>query len=231
MARYIVATPRSDGGLEVFPMKEWLRMHPEHVPSGHDATNSTSRQLLGALRKQGWSVQIGDDEVRLIPQGTNIAQEIVAEVLGAENPNSEESWEEAAFHFEAQLRDFIAQNLGAIDIHGRRLHLFEDTDGRKGIEYPTAVGYIDILAADQAGGLYVLELKRARSPDHAIGQLARYMGWLRREYGPQKNIYGIIIAQEITQNLRYAISVIPNVSLFEYKVEFKLCPAENIQDN
>lgn len=227
MARFLVAIPRTDGGIEIFKMKEWLRQHPEHVPPGQDPTDSTSRQLLAGLRKKGWSVQATDEEVRLTPPGTVNAEERVADVLGLED-ESDESWDEAAFQFENQLRDFIAQNLGAIDIQGRRLRLFQDGEGRTGIEYPTPVGPIDILATDADGALYVLELKRARSPDHAIGQLARYMGCLRRKYGPDRQIHGIIIAREITQNLRYAISVFPNVSLFEYEVQFKLRPADDL---
>jgi RecB family endonuclease NucS len=60
------------------------------------------------------------------------------------------------------------------------VRLFVDPVGRDGVEYPTAVGPIDILAADDSGAFFVFELKRARSPDHAMGQLTRYMGWVRQ---------------------------------------------------
>lgn len=144
-------------------------------------------------------------------------------MLGADEGDhvEAEEAEEAAFRFEVQLRDFIAQNLTAIDLHGPRLRLYVDEEGRSGVEYPTPVGPIDILAIDSNGALYVFELKRARSPDHAIGQLTRHMGTLRRKFGLERSINGVIVAREITQNLRYAIAVIPNVSLFEYEVQFK----------
>lgn len=149
-------------------------------------------------------------------------------MLGNNGEDIEEQAEEAAFRFEVQLRDFIAQNLSAIDIHGQRLRLYADEVGRNGIEYPTPVGPIDILAVDPAGAFYVFELKRARSPDHAIGQLTRYMGCLRKKFGPERGVNGIVVAREITESLRYAIAVIPNVSLFEYEVQFKLKRAENL---
>ena len=233
MARFNVVLGREDGGLEVYPMKEWLRLHPEHIPSGLHPTNSTSHKLRDALRRMGWTIQTTTDEVRLLPPGSLVADETVAAVLGDEDGPSAEAneAEEAAFRFEVQLRDFIAQNLSAIDVHGPKLRLYIDEQGRNGVEYPTPVGPIDILAVDSSGALYVFELKRARSPDHAIGQLTRYMGSLRRRFGTERSINGVIVAREITQNHRYAIAVIPNVSLFEYEVQFKLRRAESVEND
>jgi RecB family endonuclease NucS len=167
----------------------------------------------------------------LVPPGSPAAEEAVAAVFGDDEGAAAESdeAEEAAFRFEIQLRDFIAQNLSAIDLHGPKLRLYVDEEGRNGVEYPTPVGPIDILATDAAGAFYVFEIKRARSPDHAIGQLTRYMGSLRKKFGPCRPINGVIVAREITDNLRYAIAVIPGVSLFEYEVEFRLKRTEHVE--
>lgn len=233
MARFNVVLTRDDGGIEVHSMKEWLRQNPDHIPVGLHPTNSTSHQLRDGLRRKGWTVQTAQDEVRLLPPGGLASEEAIAAVLGNDDVSIDDAGEaeEAAFRFEVQLRDFIAQNLTAIDVQGKRLRLFVDEDGRNGIEYPTPVGPIDILAVDSIGGLYVFELKRARSPDHTIGQLARYMGALRIKFGLERSISGVIVAQEITQNLRYAKAVIPNVSLFEYEVQFKLHRAEDVRND
>jgi RecB family endonuclease NucS len=72
-------------------------------------------------------------------------------------------------------------------------------------------------------------LKRARSPDYAIGQLSRYMGWVHQTIGKGREVNGVIVAKEIGDGLRYAVSVVPNVSLFEYEVEFHLKPVEEIR--
>lgn len=231
MARFIVVLGVGGGGVEVHPMKDWLRAHPEHLPPGQTPSDNSSRQLLRGLRKQGWSFQETQSEVRLFPPGTQISEQDVESALGApasENDIAEEL-EDAAFQFEAQLRDFIAQNLPRIDIQGQRLRLFEDETGRDGVEYPTAVGPIDVLAVDPTGGLHVFELKRGRTPDHAIGQLTRYMGCLKRKYGAERAIHGVIVAREITESLRYAIAVVPNVRLYEYEVRFSLRSADNMR--
>jgi RecB family endonuclease NucS len=72
------------------------------------------------------------------------------------------------------------------------------------------------------------ELKRANSPDRAIGQLARYMGWVLQTIGRDREVFGIIVVKSISENLPYAASIVPNVRLFEYEVEFHLRPAHDL---
>jgi len=221
VARFNVVIPKEDGGVEVYAMKQWLRQHPEHVPDGLDPSMSTSHQLRDGLKKKGWSIQEQGDEIRLImPGGANLEANI-GRVLG-EDDLEEEPESEASFDLESQLRDFLAQNLTAIPVEGRTVHLYVDPTGRDGTEYPTDVGRIDILAVDDAGAFVVFELKRARSPDHTIGQLVRYMGWVKQTIGKGQKVRGVIVAKVISDSLRYGISVIPDVSLFEYEVSFKL---------
>lgn len=224
MKRFIVVVPKGEDSAEFYAMKPWLRANPKQVPPGLDATKSTSHRLRDGLRHQGWSVQETANEVRLIPPGSSAPA-----VIGDVEDSEELEAPEAAFELEYQLRDFIAQNIGAIDVKGKRLRLYVDSAERNGIEYQTAVGPIDILAVDDSGGFFVFELKRARSPDRAIGQLTRYMGWVRQTIGKDKEVNGIIVAKEISDNLRYAVAVVPNVSLFEYEIEFRLKPAEEIR--
>ena len=68
-------------------------------------------------------------------------------------------------------------------------------------------------------------LKRGSTPDQAIGQLARYMGWVKQTIGRDRDAHGVIVAKSIGDRLRYAVSIIPNVSLFAYEVNFHLRPA------
>ena len=187
---------------------------------GLDPTSATSHQLRNGLRKAGWSVQETETEVRLMVPGTNQLESTVDAVLGEAEEEIEDDI--AAFGLESQLRDFLAQNLSAIPVDGKRLRLCVDPTGRDGVEYPTAVGPIDILAIDDDEQFVVFELKRARSPDHAIGQLSRYMGWVTQTIGRGRSVRGVIVAKSISQNLRYSIAVVPNVSLFEYEVKFEL---------
>jgi hypothetical protein len=128
----------------------------------------------------------------------------------------------ASFALEAQLRDFIASNLGQIVIGGNRFHLYTDPVGREGKEYPTAVGPIDILAVDDSGNFAVIELKLGRGLDRALGQLTRYMGWVKANVGATREVIGVVVARSIDDKLRMATSVVPGVALLEYEVNFRV---------
>ncbi len=227
MKRFLIVIPKDDGGIEVYPMKEWLRQHPDSIPRGLDATSSTSHQLRLGLKKIGWTEQVTETEIRFLKPGTAEDGDSISDVLGEEQEDSSQV-PETSFALEYQLRDFIAQNIHSIKVDGRLLSLFVDQAGRDGIEYPTAVGPIDILAIDDSDAFVVFELKRARSPDHAIGQLSRYMGWVKNTIGKGKEVRGVIVAKSISDNLRYAVTVIPGVGLFEYEVSFTLKPSPSI---
>jgi hypothetical protein len=230
MKRFLVVTASSDGGVELHAMKEWLRNHPSEVPTGLDATESTSHQLRRGLKAAGWRVYESDKEVRLIRPADRDREALIENVLGpvSGSDDNEESDSEApaeqSFGMEYQLRDFLAQNITTCAVGVEQLQLYVDPTGRDGVEYPTDVGPIDILAVNHAGDFTVFELKRARTADRAVGQLARYMGWVHNTIGRGKKVSGVIVARLIDERLRYAASVIPNVSLFEYRVQFSLNP-------
>lgn len=228
MQRHNVVIAREDGGVEVHPLKEWLRQHPDVLP-GFDPNSSTSHQLRNGLRRLGWTMQETPTEIRLIKPGTDSSALVVSELLGSSDMSDDPDIDAAPFFsLEYQLRDFIASNLSTISVGGKRLRLYVDPTGRDGIEFPSAVGPIDILAIDESGSFFVFELKRASSPDRAMGQLARYMGWVQQTIGKGQEVSGVIVAKSISDNLRYAASIVPKVHLFEYEVEFHLKPAHEL---
>jgi len=206
---------------------QWDDPHTLTVLNGLDPNSTTSHQLRSALRRSGWTMQETPSEVKLIKPGADAGNKIIDGVLGSkdlDDPTDEEPF----FSLEYQLRDFLASNLSTITLQEKRLRLFIDPTGRDGIEFPTPVGPIDILAVDESGAFFVFELKRANSPDRAMGQLARYMGWVQQTIGKGRKVFGVIVAKTISENLRYAVSVVPNVYLYEYEVEFHLWPAHEV---
>lgn len=150
------------------------------------------------LKRQGWRAEELADEVRLFVPGTAPSQ-AVEEILGETPADEDDSEEGLAFGLETQLRDFLAHNIRSIRIGGRSLRLYSDTAGRGGVEYPTAVGPIDILAVNDADRFVVFELKLERGPDRALGQLARYMGWVRAHLSPDVDVSGVIVARTIDE--------------------------------
>jgi endonuclease len=49
-----------------------------------------------------------------------------------------------------------------------------------------------------------------------------YMGWVQQTMGKEREVFRVIVAKSISENLRYAASIVPRVHLFEYEVEFHL---------
>jgi len=87
-----------------------------------------------------------------------------------------------------------------------------------------AVGEIDLLFTTTNGDLVVCELKR-QSDDQTIGQLCRYWGWVNENLASGKQVYGLVLAQEISQSLRYAIKAThQNLSYRELSLDVKLGP-------
>ena len=110
MQRHNVVIPLEDGGVEVYPLKEWLRRHPDILPDV-DPGSSTSHQLRHALRRLGWEMQTTPSEVRLIKPGTDSSSKVISDILGSSEPpdDAEEADTDVlpSFSLEYQLRDFV----------------------------------------------------------------------------------------------------------------------------
>ena len=211
---------------EKHPMMKWLRLNPEYLPEGRHPDTHTSRQLRSDLEQNGWEVNETRTEVNLIfpsKEGENDVQTSGAFPLNEENHVETPR----AFALEQHLRDYIAKDIHKISFNGGNLKLFQDQDGRKGVEYPTDTGRIDILAISGTDNqeFFVIELKLSRGSDQAIGQLMRYMSWVEDRIANGRKVNGIIVAQSIDDRLKRAARMIPSrVELFEYKLIFDLTP-------
>ena len=123
------------------------------------------------------------------------------------------------FAYESDLRDFLANNPAIIE---PGLALYEE-EGITGVEFPAGGRFIDLLAVDADDQLVVIELKVSRGYDRVVGQLLRYMAWISAHHAePGKHVRGMIIAREISEDLRLACSSTPHVELFEYELSVAL---------
>jgi predicted RNA-binding protein with PUA-like domain len=131
--------------------------------------------------------------------------------------------EEMEFALEKYLEDFIVDNWQKIDF-GEKLTLYEDDDGNDGQQYLAGdAGYIDILARDEKRDLVVVELKKGRKNDEVIGQVLRYMGWVRENVAKGAGVRGLVIVRERGPKLDYALREISDkVKIKRYNVSFKL---------
>lgn len=145
------------------------------------------------------------------------------EVEGEGEGEGEEAIAAQGFAFERDLRNYLSKNLNVVEAG---LSLYKDEEF-EGIEFPVGGRFIDILAVSKAGDFVVIELKVSRGHEKTIGQLLRYMGWVQKNLAAGKGVRGVIVASEITEDLKLATSQIRNVRLLEYELSFKLRPLES----
>ncbi|MCX6690591.1 MAG: endonuclease NucS, partial [Methanoregula sp.] len=93
-----------------------------------------------------------------------------------------------------------------------------------GQQYLTDTGPLDILAISKdKKRLLVVELKKGRASDVVVGQILRYMGYVQEELADNgQTVQGVIIALEDDQRIRRALSVVPSVTFYRYKIRFEL---------
>jgi len=125
------------------------------------------------------------------------------------------------FYMEKQLEDFIIENWESTQL-GKELELIFEEGNLKSQQYRTDIGPIDILARSRTSGEYVvIELKKNQSSDDTVGQVLRYMGWVREKLKDEK-VRGVIVAGKYDEKLDYARKMIPGLEVFIYEVNFNL---------
>lgn len=121
------------------------------------------------------------------------------------------------------LRPLVVENLDKLF---PSFELFEDEDGNKGVDYSIpGAGRADIICIDKdSGDLVIIELKKGRSGEVAVGQLLKYIGGSMESLCEKdQRARGIIIVKEVDEKLRLAVLPIKNlISLKIYDIGVKL---------
>lgn len=201
---------------------QWFRERYPNVKEGtvvahliRLSTNARSR-LQYSARPDGSDdafFKIDSSHFRLYEPGRDPTP-ITGTTPPAPEPETVDTGVSSEFAYEHDLRDYLARNLQLLD---PALKLYED-EGIRGIEFPAGGRYIDILAMDQAGYV-VIELKVSRGYDRVIGQLLRYINWIKKHHAdPGQSVRGMIVAKDISEDLQLACAELPGVSLFEYSL-------------
>lgn len=122
------------------------------------------------------------------------------------------------FALEKHLEAFLIKHWNTLPI-GQEYDMFKD-----GQQYQTDTGPIDILAISKdQKRLLVIELKKGRSSDATVGQILRYMGFVKANLlESHQEVHGLIIAYTDDQNIRLALTLVPTVSFMRYQVNFAL---------
>lgn len=141
--------------------------------------------------------------------------ELIASDPAVENPSS--------FALEKHLEEFLVANWANTEL-ANNYDIFEENGVLIGQQYSTDTGNLDILAISKdKKELLVIELKRGRVSDVVVGQIQRYMGFVKDELcEPGQTVRGIIIGLDDDLRVRRALSVTQGIEFYKYEVSFKL---------
>lgn len=133
------------------------------------------------------------------------------------------------FVFEEHLEEFLIKNWNQTEL-AQRYDLFEEFGEMSGQQYPTDTGPIDILAVSKdKKELLVIELKRGRASDKVVGQIQRYMGYVKDELAEDgQSVKGMIIGFTGDNKLKRSLSVASSIEFYRYSIDFKLIKGFNL---
>jgi RecB family endonuclease NucS len=120
------------------------------------------------------------------------------------------------FALEAHLRDYLVRNLHIIE-PGLKLWFTEPPS----VEFAIGGRRIDILARDKFDIPVVIELKLDRAYDRVVGQSLLYRGLISNLL-KSSTVRIILVAGEISDELKIACSGLPNLEIFEYSLSMQV---------
>jgi hypothetical protein len=181
----------------------------------------SNKNLLDAFVTEHWQQGAGDHGRREIKRLLRI-YERWAETGGetSENGDKEDEDSGSEFALEEHLRDYLAENLHVLEVGMTLWPLGENEDA---VEFPVddSNRRIDILARDKNGIPTVIELKVSRGHEKTIGQSLYYRARVKELLKAGKARI-VIVAGEISPELKAATTDLQDVLLFEYSLSMSL---------
>ena len=182
-------------------------------------TTLNRQQMSSELRNSAGSISTVanltkyDNELSLLIEHPGVTISVTDETV--EDPS--------VFALEKHLEDFLVHNWEHT-VLGKKYDIYKQDGEIIGRQYPSDTGPIDILAISKdKKELLVVELKKGRISDIVVGQIQRYMGYVKDKLAePNQQVCGTIIALEDDIRLQRALSVTQNISFMTYEVKFML---------
>lgn len=145
---------------------------------------------------------------------------------GEEETKTEQVEEEGLpTEVESQLEDLLIGNWERIP-EFNDLEILQEDGEYIGQQYDTKeVGRIDILCKNKkTGDFVVVELKRGRESDKVVGQILRYIGWVKKKLANEnQKVCGLIITYEDDPKLRYSLEPVKElIQLKFYKISITI---------
>lgn len=197
---------------EILPHRRKVRWLDAVIP--RSAMSEALRNSTGTIGTVA-DISIYRDEIERLKGDIPTTPQVIST-----NPEIEDP---IAFAMEKHLEAFLVANWNQTEL-SKEFSIYEEEGEPVGQQYATDAGPIDILAISKdRKKLLVVELKRGRATDVVVGQILRYMGYIKEQIAEtDQTVEGAIIALEDDQKLRWALAVVPSICFYRYQISFKL---------
>lgn len=179
------------------------------------------RNLLKKFVDENWPFGTTEKGRRLIERYARIYDRFEESEGSANGEEPEDAGlEETSFAYEQDLRDYLAENLHLLESDLALWSTNSDTDA---VEFAVddSGRRIDILAKDHTGTPVVLELKVSRGHERTIGQSLYYRARVKELFKADR-VRIVIIARQISPELRAVAHDLTDVTLFEYRLSMSV---------
>ncbi len=221
----IVLSPNGQGEYLVGEVTGEYDYHPGHDMPHRRPMNwykdTIARESMSeALKNSAGGITTVVNLSRYIPEIESLLEGRAPATLISTDETVEDP---SIFALEKHLEDFLEKNWKHTEL-GKKYDIFEEDGERVGRQYPSDTGPIDILAISKdKKELLIVELKRGRVTDTVVGQIQRYMGYVKDELAEKgQTVKGVIIGFEDDIKIHRALSVAPNIDFYTYKIQFNL---------
>lgn len=108
---------------------------------------------------------------------------------------------------EREIEDAVARRPAVLS-PGKGLRVYAAPNGISGRQFfCSGIGRVDLLCVD-AKGYVVIEIKRGRADVATAGQIAMYMGWVRKNLRPIRRVRGIVLSDGFDMRFEAALRTI-----------------------
>lgn len=161
--------------------------------------------------------QVTTIEIKLnIEDSTEILKDIIPKENIKINVSNKKN--RSAFAKERDLENFIINNWSEVHLSEEYDLVVNPSTGKPGQNWAGS-GPLDILAVKKdKSELLVIELKKGKASDEVIGQISRYMGWVKDNIATKdQKVKGLIIALEDDRNISLSLNILTDIKFLKYK--------------